>query len=55
MNFKRKKDKKRKANRKLKMGGWGKGATAQNKIYYGENKYGDTGVVVAHIPVKDSE
>lgn len=44
MNYKRKKDKKRKANRKLKMSGWGKGANRQNKIYYSLDKYGDDGV-----------
>ncbi len=47
MNYKRKKDKKRKANRMLKMQGWGKGATAKNKIYYGLDKHGDSGVVEA--------
>lgn len=47
MNHKRKKDKKRKANRDLKMSGWGKGSTRQNKIYYGFDKYGDSGVVEA--------
>lgn len=25
--------------------GWGKGATAKNKIYYGLDKYGDSGVI----------
>ena len=47
MNHKRKKDSKKKVNRKLKMAGWGKGATAKNKIYYGFDKYGDSGVAVA--------
>ena len=29
------------------MCGWGKGANRQNKIYYGLDKYGDSGVIVA--------
>lgn len=47
MNHKNKKPKKRKAKRDEKMSGWGKGATAKNKIYYGYDKYGDSGVTVA--------
>lgn len=46
MNHKEKKNKKKKVKRILKMRGWGKGATRQNKIYYGLNKYGDSGVAV---------
>lgn len=41
MNFKLKKSKNKKAKRIRKIGGWGKGATAKNKIYYGFDKYGD--------------
>ena len=29
------------------MSGWGKGANRKNKIYYGFDKYGDSGVEVA--------
>jgi hypothetical protein len=47
MNHKRKKNKKRKILRMMKMYGGGKGATKQNKIYYGLDKYGDSGVVEA--------
>lgn len=42
MNHKNKKNKKKKVKRISKMsGGWGKGATAKNKIYYGFYKHGD--------------
>lgn len=47
MNYKRKKNKKRQIKRMMKMRGWGKGANRQNKIYYGLDRYGDSGVTVA--------
>lgn len=50
MNYKRKKNKKRKDLRKSKMSGWGKGATKANKIYYG-----DSSVLVARFPVKEAD
>jgi hypothetical protein len=54
MNYKRNKNKKRKDRRHVKMSGWGKGATRQNKIYYGFDKHGDSGVMVALPPVMRS-
>jgi hypothetical protein len=48
MNFKRKQNKGRRARRSMLLKKWGKGATRQNKIYYG-----DSGVIVALLFVKE--